>query len=189
MTERFIVFDVETPNHENSRMCSIGITVIDDGEICDDIYYTVNPGTYFDTFNMMLTGITPETVCHSCGFEALWNEIGNLFSTGTLVAHNAPFDMSVLSKCIRDYGLPHPRCFEYVCTCRMARKCFPQLQNHKLDTLCGYLGIDLSHHNAASDSRACAELFLHMTNAGISPYDFCKSYDVLNCCTLKNSKR
>jgi len=188
MTERYVAFDVETPNHENSRMCSIGITVVDDGRISESFYYTVNPGTYFDAFNIMLTGITPETVCQSPGFGAVWAEIGDLFSTGILIAHNAPFDMSVLAKCLRDYRLPHPRCLEYACTCRMARKCLPELPNHKLDTLCSYLGIELSHHNAASDSLACATLLIEFMNRGINPVDFCKSYDVLNCCTLKGKR-
>ena len=40
---RFIVFDVETPNHWNNRMSAIGITVIEDGIITDSFYSLVRP--------------------------------------------------------------------------------------------------------------------------------------------------
>ena len=43
MTERYIAFDVETPNCANDRMSAIGITVIEDGVIVDDFYSLVNP--------------------------------------------------------------------------------------------------------------------------------------------------
>lgn len=185
MTERFIAFDVETPNHENSRMSALGITVIDDREITQKLYFTINPGTYFDLFNIELTGITPESVADSPNFAAVWEQTEHIFRSGILVAHNAPFDMSVLSKCLRDYRIPQIRCLEYACTCRMARRFYPELQNHKLDTLCRHLGISLLHHNAMSDSVACAEIFLDCISKGADPYDFVKNYDVLLCKTFK----
>lgn len=33
MTDRYIAFDVETPNYANNRMSAIGITVIDNGTV------------------------------------------------------------------------------------------------------------------------------------------------------------
>lgn len=184
MTQRFIAFDVETPNHENSRMSAVGITVIDDGEITEKLYFTVNPGTYFDRFNIELTGITPESVMCSPNFAEVWQQTEHIFRSGILIAHNAPFDMSVLSKCLRDYRIPHIRCLEYACTCRMARKCYPDLPNHKLDTVCRHLGFELLHHNAMSDSEGCARIFIDAVKKGIDPCKFIKNYDVLLCKTF-----
>ena len=59
-TGRIVAFDVETPNSHNDRISSIGITVVENGIIADNLYYLVNPETYFDMFNVQLTGITPE---------------------------------------------------------------------------------------------------------------------------------
>ncbi len=185
MIDRFVVFDVETPNHENNRMSSIGVSVVDDLEIVYEKYFLINPLTYFDIFNMELTGITPEMVCDKPAIYEIWDELSELFSGRTLVAHNAPFDMSVLAKCINDYKLPFPRYADYICTCRMGRKCYPQFPNHKLDTLCRYLDIHLSHHNALSDSHACAELLIDYIGCGMDTEAFVKSYDILGCCTLK----
>ena len=53
--ERYIAFDVETPNKENTRMSAIGITVIEDGRIVDSFFSYVNPEQPFDSFNVELT--------------------------------------------------------------------------------------------------------------------------------------
>lgn len=50
--ERYIAFDVETPNHLNDRMSSIGITVVQDGEVEDEYHTLVNPESRFDLFNL-----------------------------------------------------------------------------------------------------------------------------------------
>ncbi len=34
---RYIVFDVETPNRYNNRMSAIGISVVEDGHIVDQV--------------------------------------------------------------------------------------------------------------------------------------------------------
>ena len=40
----------------------------------------------------------------------------------------------------------------------MSRRLLPQLPDHKLNTLCAYLGLELDHHRAGSDSLACGEI-------------------------------
>ena len=42
MSQRYIVFDVETPNFRNDRISAIGITVAEDGAIIDHFYSLVN---------------------------------------------------------------------------------------------------------------------------------------------------
>lgn len=188
MLERYIAFDVETPNAANRRMSAIGITVVENGMVAEEFYSLVDPEVDFDYFNIMLTGITPRMVEGKPTFPQLWEQIGPLMDSGLLVAHNAPFDMSVLAKCLNDYGVDwHPRT-HYVCTCQMGRRCYPNLPNHKLDTLSGYLGIDLSHHNAGSDSRACAELLIDYLDRGMEVDRFIRTYDLRRCCTQKRGK-
>ena len=38
--------------------------------------------------------------------------------------------------------------------------------SHRLDVLCEYYGIDLDHHRAESDSRACAQILLRYLERG-----------------------
>ena len=85
MTERFIVFDTETPNFRNNRMSAIGISVVENGVITQEFYSLVNPEAEFDAFNIRLTGITPESVETAPTFPQLWQEIQPLFDSGMLV--------------------------------------------------------------------------------------------------------
>ena len=183
--QRYIVFDVETPNHMNNSISAIGVTVVEDGKICGDFYTLVDPEAEFDYFNVALTGITPEMVRGKPNFEQLWEHLEPVMSGGLLIAHNAPFDMSVLAKCIRRYCLDWDDKVPYACTCRMGRRYYPELPNHKLNTLCAYLGIDLDHHNAGSDSFACASVLLHCMDRGAEPEAFAKYYDMRGLRTLR----
>ena len=162
---RFIAFDVETPNHLSNRMSAIGITVIEDGTIKDEFYSLVNPETYFEYFNTRLTGISEETVKDAPTFPELWPEIEPLMSGGLLVAHNAVFDMGVLKKCLQHYEIDWKPYVRYICTVQMGRRILPGI-SHKLDDLCDYYGIELDHHQAASDSRACAKILLRYLEQG-----------------------
>ena len=185
MTDRYIVFDVETPNSYNNRMSAIGISIVENGEIADSLYSLVNPEQHFDPFNIELTGISPADVADSPSFCELWQIIKPVMRSGILVAHNAPFDMGVLAKCIRDYRILSDPYMQYACTCRMAKRAFPSLPNHRLNTLCDELGIELDHHNAASDSIAAAQLLIRCTESGINPSDFIRKFDMINMRTVK----
>lgn len=186
MNERYIAFDVETPSYLNDRMSAIGITVIDSGVIVDDFYSLVNPEERFDYFNVQLTGITPEMVADQPTFSELWTEIEPLMSTGILIAHNAPFDMRVLAQCLDAYGIDWQPFAKYACTCTMGRACYPELSNHKLNTLCAYLDLNLDHHNAGSDSRACGELLLDYMRHGLNIGRYVRRYDLLQRRTLRS---
>lgn len=186
MDNRYIAFDVETPNYANSRMSAVGITVIENGEIVGDFYSLINPETHFDSFNIQLTGITPQMIADKPTFPELWTEIEPLMSSGVLVAHNAPFDMRVLAQCLQAYSVDWQQTARYACTCAMGRACYPELPNHKLNTMCDYLKLDLDHHNAGSDSRACAELLLDYMRRRLNIGRYVRQYDLAQHCTLRH---
>ena len=178
MYDRYIAFDVETPNYANNRMSAIGISVVEHGRITEEFYSLVNPQVRFDSFNIRLTGITPDMTADQPTFPELWQDIAPVMGSGLLIAHNAPFDMGVLSHCLSAYGIEWKPFAYYACTCAMGRKCYPTLPNHKLDTMCGYLRLSLAHHNAGSDSRACAELLLDYLRHGFVPDRFLRCYSM-----------
>lgn len=174
-TPRFIVFDVETPNRHNNRMSAIGVSVVEDGVIVRDFFSYVNPEQPFDYFNAQLTGIDESLVADAPTFPELWEVIKPLFSSGILVAHNAPFDMGVLKKCLQDYGLSWKPSVPYCCTVQMGRRLLPGI-SHKLNSMCDYYGICLDHHKADSDSRAAAEILLRYMEAGADVGSFVRMY-------------
>ena len=48
--------------------------------------------------------------------------------------------------------------------------------SHKLNTLCDYYGIALNHHQAASDSHACAEILLRYLERGADVRQHIRTY-------------
>ena len=185
MDQRIIVFDVETPNACNDRMSAIGLCEIVDGEITRDLYTLVNPETHFDAFNVALTGITPEMVSNQPTFDRLWLLLEPLFQGSLLVAHNATFDLTVLARCLRAYGIVWQQYVDYACTVQLSRRYMPGLPNHKLNTLSDALGLDLQHHHAGSDARACGEVLLHCLRQGASLRQFRRIYDLDACRTCR----
>ena len=176
---RYIVFDVETPNRANNRMSAIGITVIEDGIITDSFFSLVDPETHFDAFNSQLTGISAESVQGAPNFAALWQQIEPVMSSGILTAHNAVFDMSVLKKCLQAYGITWKKNAKYLCTVQAGRKLLPNMR-HSLDIVCRHFDIPLVHHQANSDSRACAEILLRYMQSGANVNSFIRTYHLVS---------
>ena len=185
MGPRYVAFDVETPNSRNDRMSAVGLAVIEDGVITEEFSSVVDPETYFDRFNIRLTGITPAMAAESPTFGELWPTLEAYLDGAVLLAHNAPFDMRVLACCLRAYGVDWRDTVSYACTVRMGRRCYPGLRDHRLDTLCACRGIELQHHRAGSDSRACAALFLDYLDRGLDPEAFIRTYDLRDMRTLR----
>ena len=172
---RYIAFDVETPNRYNSRMSAIGISVVEDGQITDEFYSLVNPEQPFDWFNTRLTGISEESVADAPTFPELWPRIEPLLSSGILAAHNASFDMSVLRRCLCDYGIDWKDSAKGLCTVTMGRSLLPGI-SHKLNDMCDYYGICLNHHRADSDSHACAEILIRYLDSGAEPEKYIRTF-------------
>ena len=172
---RYVVFDVETPNRYNSRMSAIGICVVEGRQIVKQHFSLVDPEQPFDWFNTHLTGISEESVAGAPTFPQLWRQIEPVMSSGILVAHNASFDMRVLRKCLHDYSIGWKPRVQGLCTVLMGRSLKPGI-SHRLNDMCEYYGICLDHHQADSDSRACAEILLRYMQAGAQPEQYVRMY-------------
>ena len=177
--EKYVIFDVETPNMKNDRMSAIGITIVEDEKIIDEYFSLVNPETNFDNFNKELTGINEEMVKNAPTFPEIWKQIEPIFKNSVLVAHNATFDLSVLKKCLSDYGINWENEVQYLCTVQIGRKYLPNM-SHKLNVMSEYFGIDLNHHQADSDSNACAQILLNYMKSGINVLSHIKTFNFEN---------
>ena len=155
----YTVVDVETANRKNNTICSIGLVQVVDGFVVDEVYSLVNPEDYFDMDNIAIHGITPNMVAGAPTFGELYPKIKHLLERTIVVAHNAPFDLSVLRRNMLRYGIgTHEFC--YVCTVVQGRKAFPELKRHNLAAMSHYLDVDLEqHHNALWDAKAAQGIF------------------------------
>ena len=157
----FVSFDFETANARRSSACSLALTVVRNNQIVDELYSLINPNAEFDGRNIGIHGITPSMVRNAPDFSELWPHISGFFTPESLVvAHNAPFDCSVLCRTLESYGMEAPH-FNVIDTVKTSRN-FYSFADNKLDTICGNLDITLNHHhNSLDDSQACAEILLN----------------------------
>ena len=173
----YIVVDVETPNQWNDSICAIGVQTIDDLEVTGEWYSLVNPSARFAPFNISIHGIYPEMVESAPSFPEIWERVRELSEGRVFVAHNAPFDVNVLSKCIARYNLP-PFVFTFLDTVRLGRyfcRDWPRRCGaFKLQNMSERLGVRLEHHhNAMEDTRACGSILLKLMELyHFNPEDF-----------------
>lgn len=156
---KFVAIDFETANQKRESVCAVGMVTVENGQIVEEFYSLVDPEDRFSSFNIDVHGITPRAVSGMPTFPAISGQLWPRIAGNLIVAHNAAFDINVLKKAAYKYRLTVPE-FSYVCTCQMARLTWTALDNHRLSTIANYLSLDLQHHNALSDAKACANIFL-----------------------------
>lgn len=157
----FAAIDFETANNHKSSVCSVGIVVVRDGMISEKIYELIRPvPNFYNFWNTKVHGLRYEETARAEQFPDVWGRIAPIISDLTLVAHNSPFDEGCLRGVHEHFGMEYPE-YEFLCSCRMARKAFPKLPNHRLDTVSEYIGYDLrNHHHALADAEACASIMI-----------------------------
>ena len=81
-----------------------------------------------------------------------------------LVAHNGDnYDFKILRRECYDNNIPMEN--RLMDSLTMSRKAFPEFPNHKLDTLCNRLQVELINaHRAYFDAEATAKVFIKMAN-------------------------
>ena len=157
----FTAIDFETANYSRASACALGITVVRDYEIVESKAWLIcPPKLYFRPDFIDIHGITPDDVRNKPKWNELWPEISKYISGQMLVAHNAPFDISVMKAMLDEYGISHPS-YSHFCSCKLSRRVWPALSNHRLNTVSEHLSIALKHHDAYDDAAACAQIILH----------------------------
>lgn len=183
MFPTYTVIDVETPNRKNDSICSIALVHVANGKPERKIYKLVNPEDRFDKPNMEIHKITPAMVKNQPTFYDVWMEIQEYLIGQIVVAHNAAFDLSVISKAISKY-VPEIPVFSFVCTLQLARDLLGDNTGYGLKDLCDQFGIDQGvHHNALDDALACGNLFQLVC----SKYDFDIEQQINQYCYQKVS--
>lgn len=171
--EKLVFFDVETPNGKNDRICSIGFVETDrERNVLNRKLLLVDPEESFSDINMRIHGIAPVDVKGKPTFPEVWDaELASAFDGALLVAHNAAFDLSVLSKDIEHYGIDANPAI-YACTKSLAKSICPNCPNLKLPTVCDYLGVDMGvHHRALDDALGCERIFWALVGEGLDELD------------------
>jgi len=159
----FVVVDVEATGAKTppNRLIELGAYRIRGGRIVDKFLSLVNPEIPIPRFVATLTGISNEMVKTAPLFALVAPQWLDFVNDSVLVAHNAPFDTSFLNHEISRVYPGHRMINPHLCTVRLARRVFPDLSNHRLDTIASHFSIPIvSRHRAGSDALATAEIFI-----------------------------
>lgn len=160
MQNSFVAIDFETAMKHH--ICAVGIVTVEDGEIVDEYYTLIQPPeNEYSYFTIRVHGITPEQTLNSPTFYQAYPEIKKRLEGKHIVAHNEGFDRGVLAKTMRDNTMDYedlniPE--KWDCTVKIYRK--KGYKSAKLNVCCEINNIELNHHEALSDARACALLYL-----------------------------
>jgi DNA polymerase III epsilon subunit family exonuclease len=159
----FVVVDVEATGAKTppNRLIELGAYRIRGGRIVDKFLSLVNPEIPIPRFVASLTGISNDMVKNAPVFAEVAPQWLDFVSDSVLVAHNAPFDTSFLNHEISRVYANHRMINPHLCTVRLSRRAFPDLSNHRLETIAQHFSIPIaSRHRAGSDALATAEIFI-----------------------------
>ncbi len=153
----FAAIDFETANNMPSSVCSVGVVVVRDGLFADSFYALIQPEpNYYTYWCTRVHGLTRADTEEAPVFPYVWERIQPLIEGLPLVAHNKAFDEHCLKAVFKVYQMDYPD-YVFYDTLRAARRCFPYLANHQLQTVAAECGYQLTlHHNALADAEACA---------------------------------
>ena len=162
-----LALDFETANSDPGSVCAVGLAWFDGVRITGSWESLIRPHRscrWFSRFNIAVHGITPEMVAQAPEWGDVWPELAPHFAGSLVIAHNAAFDVPVLLRTLELYGFAPPE-FDFFCTCKSARRVWPELENHKLNTVSDFLGWEFRHHDAQEDAAAAANALGAMLRA------------------------
>lgn len=162
MPSSYVVFDLETTGLDPkvNEIIEIGAIRYKDGVEIERFHSYIKPNVSIPRFITELTGITNNMVRTAPRINEALIKFINFIGNDTLVAHNALFDLKFVSIFCKAYNLSFTN--KKIDTLQLARVCV-NTENHKLETIKKYFGINVSSHNALDDCVVTHTL-----------YEFCK---------------
>ncbi|POS02114.1 DNA polymerase-3 subunit epsilon [Flavobacterium croceum DSM 17960] len=151
--ESFTAIDFETAQGYRWSICQVGLIRVEKGIITKELNILVQPpNNYYWSRFTDIHGISSQDTFKSPTFDVVWNQIEPYITNENVIAHNGfGFDFPVLSNTLEYYGFSTPE-YNKFCTYKIYKS--------NLADLCMEHKIPLNHHDALSDAKACAELFL-----------------------------
>ena len=161
----FTAIDFETANYSPASPCAVGLVKVRDGKVVDTFATVFSPPSGYDEFfeaNIRIHGIRPSDVADGPTWSEVLPLMLDFIEDDVLIAHNASFDMGVLSESARVIGVELPDLL-YTCTLQMSRRVFKGLDSHRLPSVAARAGYeDFKHHDALDDSMACAHIVMRI---------------------------
>lgn len=170
-TADFVVIDVETSCSRASSICQVGIVGFRDGREVFAWETLLDPRDEFHAANIRIHGIAAHHVAGQPAFPDVHATIDRYLTGQVTVAHSL-FDKSALAAACRIHDRPVIET-QWLDSVRVARRAWPDLENHRLGGLARFLGLEHRHHDALSDARAAGWVIVRaIEHTGLSLADW-----------------
>ena len=158
----FTAIDFETATGYRDSACAVGIVSVENSKIVNEYYSLIKPpdNYYWGKFTE-IHGISAKDTKKAHSFNKIYPEVKKLLAGKIIVAHNEAFDRGVLIKTMELYGLNYSdlhlpdmwECTVKICRAKGYKPC-------TLNACSERANIELVHHEALSDARAAAKLYM-----------------------------
>ena len=161
----YTVFDIETTGLSVNfdKIIEIAAVKIQNNHIIDEYQTYVNPQRELSMLTTRITSIKNVDVVDAPLIDTVIHEFHEFSKDTVLVAHNAHFDVGFIESEYKQHNVKHNK-LSYVDTLSIARNCYSkELKRFNLKAVSRHFNVDLTqHHRAIYDTRATADIFLHM---------------------------
>ncbi len=160
----FVAIDFEYATSFKGSICSVGIVSFKDGNTIDEYYTLIQPpDNEYNWYNSKVNHITSKDTIDSPTFDEVYPEIKKRINRNILIAHGVKStDKHCLLQAMEANGITNDLNIEWKCTY--------EIYGCSLSVACEACDIELDHHHALSDARACGILYNRNLNNEI-PYE------------------
>jgi DNA polymerase III subunit epsilon len=155
----WVVVDLETTGFSpgQARVISLAALALDgDGRVEESVVSLLNPGV--DPGPTHVHGLTSEMLEDQPTFGDIADDVAQLLSGRTLVAHNVAFDYAFLTAEAELVGAVLPT-ETVMCTVELTRRLDLDLENFRLETLAKHFGVVQARpHDAFDDASVLAHV-------------------------------
>jgi DNA polymerase-3 subunit epsilon len=163
--KRIVALDIETTGFgSNHRVVEVAVVVFDPNEnkILAEFETLVNPIRNVPADSSSIHGLRAEDLSLAPTFEEIAGSLSEILSMGTLVAHNADFDLRFLNAEFSRFGIEFEP-DDFICTYRLSGQSLP--------VACEQISYSFSHHSALEDAKAALAILLASQGGGFSDKD------------------
>ncbi len=152
----FVIFDTETTGFSpiNDRVIEIGAVKVRDGKKLDERTWLLNPQRSIPWYVEKVHHISADMLKDKPTFAEAYPEFLEFIDGSVLIAHNAPFDIRMMSAEAHRAGMPAPK-NAVLDSLYIFRNWYPELKSHQLGDIIDFLNIstdDMHAHRATDDS-------------------------------------
>jgi DNA polymerase III subunit epsilon len=164
---RYIAVDVETSGlspFQGGRVIEVAAVALQDGRIVAEYATLIDVACEIHPGAARVHGITRRMLQGQPAPEEAWRGFLEFVENSPLIAHNAGFDIRFIRHELARLGVSLLN--QSICTLSLARRRYPQLKNHRLESVArhvlGGIPSGLCLHRALGDARLAAMVWVEM---------------------------